>query len=119
MNHDYGDPFDDCCHHYVGERDDEGRTFLGYLPARAHVEELKRQLDARGLRLDICWRWNGRCRDGVLTLHDAQGRAVYARQFRRNTQLWSKRDETLQRVRSGSPRHNAVVAALEHVLEMR
>lgn len=112
------DPFDDCCYHVSGERDAQGRTFLGDRPARGHVDELKRELDAKGLSLDLFWRWNGRCRDGVLTLLDAKGQTVFARQFERNTQLWSRRDETLQRVRTGSPRHRAVIAALEHVHAM-
>jgi hypothetical protein len=88
-------------------------------PAALYVAELNRQLQARDLTLNLFWRWNGRCRDGVLCINDAQGQQVFEQQFGRNTQRWVRSDETLQRVRTGSPRHRAVVAALEHVLAMR
>jgi hypothetical protein len=119
MRHLDHERFDDGCNHTPGDTDDQDRTSLGYRPARTHVDELKRLLAARGLTLDLCWRWNRRCRDGVLTLHDAQGQTLFERQFERNTQRWVRSDETLQCVRTGSPRHRAVVAALEHVLGMQ
>jgi hypothetical protein len=93
-------------------------TLRGDRTAALCVTELNRQLAAKGLTLELFWRWNGRCRDGVLTLHYAQGQTLFERQFERNTQRWSHRDESLQRVRTHSPRHRAVVAALEYVLAM-
>jgi hypothetical protein len=94
-------------------------TLRGNKPAALYVADLNRQLDAKSLTFELFWRWNGRCRDGVLTLHDAQGQTLFERQFERNTQRWGRTDETLHRVRTGSPRHRAVVTALEHVLAMQ
>lgn len=41
----------------------------------------------------------------------------FSRQFERNTMLWTSGDIDLGRVRTGSPRHYAVLDALEFLLE--
>jgi hypothetical protein len=91
----------------------------GNKAAALYVAELHGQLEARNLTLDIYWRWSGRRRDGVLNIFDPERHVVFSYQFERNTQRWGRTDETLHRVRTGSPRHRAVVAALEHVLAMQ
>lgn len=80
-------------------------------PARVSADALKALLDMHNLSLDISWRWSGWNRSGVLRVIDDTG-VRFERQYRRATQLWGRGDETLERMRTGSPKHEAVMAAL-------
>ena len=87
------------------------------VPARVTVDEFLATLRARGLRYSLCWRWSGRGRAGVLAVIDDKGEQVFERVFERNTQSWGNSDMRIHRVRTGSPKHRAICAALARVSE--
>ena len=80
-------------------------------PARVTTDEFKSFCDAQNLRWLITWKWQGRNRAGVLRVYDRddnlKARVVYGR----NTQMWGLGDHGLDRVRTGSPKHLAVLEA--------
>lgn len=84
-------------------------------PARVTADKFLATLRERGLRYSLCWRWSGRSRAGVLAVVDERGKQVFERVFERSTQAWGNSDMRIHRVRTGSPKHRAICAALAHV----
>lgn len=80
-------------------------------PARVTTDQFKSFCDAQDLRWLITWKWQGRNRAGVLRVHDRddnlKARVIYGR----NTQKWGLSDHGLDRLRTGSPKHLAVLEA--------
>ncbi|MDB5854819.1 MAG: hypothetical protein JWR22_2860 [Herminiimonas sp.] len=62
----------------------------------------------------ITWRWQRRCRHGIIEVYDVSfgpcDGVVESEAFERNTQLWEESDRVLGRMHSGSPKHRAVRA---------
>ena len=69
----------------------------------------------------ITWQWVGRVRHGVLEVYEnALGPCdgnVLAQTFERNTAVWEESDCRIGKVRTGSPKHLAIKAALERLDE--
>lgn len=86
-------------------------------PARVTADKFLASLRERGLRYSLCWRWSGRGRAGVLAVIDDKGEQVFERVFERNTRAWGNSDMHIRRVRTGSPKHRAICAALAHISE--
>lgn len=79
--------------------------------ARIDVDNLLKLLNARGYTYQIHWRWAGWSRHAVLSILDSDGKQLVTVPYTRATQSWGRHDEQLGRVRTGSPKHQAVVAA--------
>ena len=85
--------------------------------ARVSCDKLKELCALEGYHFEIHWRWNGRNRDGVLYVCDAD--AVLVRvQYGRNTWAWGPGDEGLERTRTASPKHRAVLQAVQELQEL-
>lgn len=78
---------------------------------RARFETL---LAKNGLDYGITWKWVGRCRHGIIEVYDASlGPAdgvMDSAEFKRNTHRWTDNDCRIGRMRTNSPKHNAVKA---------
>lgn len=81
------------------------------LPARMSVDELKRLAADNALDLQLTWRWAGRSRHGVLTV-SKDGINLFSESFARSTRMWGSGDEKFELVRTGSPKHRAVMKAV-------
>ncbi|WP_144264422.1 hypothetical protein [Polaromonas sp. C04] len=86
-------------------------------PARKSTDLLKVMLHEQGLDFDIDWFWSGRARCGRLNIRPsgvhAHGRPhLFSVCYSRSTQLWGQSDERLDRLRTGSAKHQAVMAAI-------
>jgi hypothetical protein len=80
-------------------------------PARVTTDEFKSFCDAQDLRWLIAWKWEGRNRAGVLKVYDRDDNLKARVVYDRNTQMWGNGDRGLDRVRTGSPKHLAVLKA--------
>ncbi len=73
------------------------------------------------LEYGITWQWVGRVRHGLLEVyHTALGPCdgnVLAQPFERNTATWADSDCRIVKVRTGSPKHLAIKAALQRLDE--
>lgn len=60
----------------------------------------------------ITWRWEGRCRHGIIEVYDASfgpcGGVVESEVFKRNSQSWEESGTVLARMHAGSPKHREV-----------
>lgn len=90
-----------------------------HTPTRAtslDVEELREIVRKQGWSLQLGWYWQGRVRHGILNVIDpADSSVVYAVEFPRATLTWTKGDEELTKVRTGSPKHQAILSALAYL----
>lgn len=68
--------------------------------------------EAQGWHYHISWRWNRRSRDGVVKIEDDEGGLVAETGYCRNTHTWGAADRTLCRLRTGSAKHQALLALL-------
>ena len=80
-------------------------------PARVTTDEFKSFCDAQNLRWLITWKWQGRNRAGVLRVYDCDDNLKARVLYGRSTQMWGPGDHCLDRVRTGSPKHLAVLEA--------
>lgn len=74
-------------------------------------------LHEQGLDFDIDWFWSSRARCGRLNVHSSGIHAhglppLFSVCYSRSTQLWGRSDELLDRMRTGSAKHQAVMAAI-------
>lgn len=89
-------------------------------PARKSTDLLKVMLQERMLNFDIDWFWSGRARCGRLNIRPSGVHAhgqppLFSACYSRGTQLWGPSDERLDRLRTGSAKHQAVMAAIRHL----
>ena len=89
-------------------------------PARKSSDLLKVMLEERRLHFDIDWFWSGRARCGRLNIRPAGIHPhgllpLFSAGYSRSTQLWGPSDEGLDRLRTGSAKHQAVMAASWHL----
>ena len=89
-------------------------------PARKSSDLLKVMLQERGLDFDIDWFWSGRARCGRLNIHNSGIHVhgllpLFSACYSRSTQLWGPSDEGLDRLRTGSAKHQAVMAAIRYL----
>ncbi|HEY9224519.1 MAG TPA: hypothetical protein VIP27_10255 [Variovorax sp.] len=82
--------------------------------ARQDVDELRSLIESNEWRLEVDWFWSGRNRHGMLRIYEAEV-PVHMVEFERNTQVWTDGDANLSKVRTGSPKHLAVLSALAWV----
>lgn len=80
-------------------------------PACVTTDEFKSFCDAKNLRWLITWKWQGRNRAGVLRVYDRDDNLKARVMYGRSTQMWGLGDHSLDRVRTGSPKHFAVLEA--------
>jgi hypothetical protein len=83
--------------------------------ANVSVGRLRALLDARGFSLAITPVWYGRVRHGLMHVlnHNDNPTAIPAEaMFKRSSQLWCDSDAQLGIVRTGSPKHIAVLDLL-------
>lgn len=86
------------------------KSSLNNLPsARVTTDEFKSICNALHLRWVIDWKWEGRNRAGVLKVYDRHGNLKARVMYGRSTQMWGEGDRGLDRVRTGSPKHLAVL----------
>ncbi|KQY00158.1 hypothetical protein ASD28_12570 [Massilia sp. Root133] len=86
-------------------------------PARVTTDEFKFFCDAQNLHWLITWKWQGRNRAGVLKVYDRDDNLKARVLYGRSTQMWGPADQGLDRVRTGSPKHFAVLEA-QKMLEL-
>jgi hypothetical protein len=77
-------------------------------------------LEARGLAYTIAWQWDAssKYRNGVIIVHTAAGPqagAVAEAVFVRNTHFWTPADERIGKLRTGSPKHFALLALIKRI----
>lgn len=82
------------------------------IPARMSVDGVKRLAAERNLDLHLAWRWSGRERYGILTV-TKEHEVLVSESFARSTRMWGPGDERFDLVRTGSPKHRAVMKAVE------
>ena len=85
--------------------------------ARKSTELLKAMLQERGFEFSIDWFWHGRVRFGRLSIREKGINAygsppVFSAIYKRSTMNWGKADEQLDRLRTGSAKHLAVLHAI-------
>lgn len=87
------------------------RHYTPGVNARVDVDNLLKLLNDRGYTYQIHWRWSGWSRHAVLSIFDHDGKQCVSVPYARSTMKWAHADEQLGRVRTGSSKHAAVVAA--------
>lgn len=65
-----------------------------------------------GFSSELTWFWSGRNRHGRLIVRHYARSAPLVIDFARNAGGWTAADETLDRLRTDSPRHRAVLKAI-------
>ncbi|QQX85271.1 hypothetical protein JJQ59_04840 [Cupriavidus necator] len=85
-------------------------------PASITVARFRHLCEQQGLEPAFTWVWNGRNRDGVLTLkRKADDKAIHFERYRRGTSRWSDAESDLQHLRAQSPRHLAIKRAVVYL----
>lgn len=89
----------------------------GLPSAGKSTDQFKEMLQERRLEFDIDWFWSGRARCGRLNIrpsgiHAHSTRPLFSAGYSRGTQLLGRGDERLDRLRTGSAKHQAVIAAI-------
>lgn len=71
-------------------------------------------VDHHDIDWNIQWFWKGRSKNGRLVLREKPGGpAIFVREYERNSSLWTGSDNYLAKgMRTGSPRHLAILDAL-------
>ena len=88
-------------------------TLEAYLPRPRDVaHHLQAGLHIRGYSLRIEWEWQGRNRDGVVSIFDRAQACVYSATYARAETRWDENDELLTSCNRGSSKHFALIAAL-------
>ena len=83
--------------------------------ARASTDEFKALCDVLNYHWYITWKWAGRDRAGVLKVYDRDDNLKARIVYGRGNQLWGNSDRGLNRVRTGSRKHAAVLEALQQL----
>ena len=84
-----------------------------YLPSPRDVaRQLQDELDGLGHTSKIEWKWQGRNRNGVVSIFDRAQACVYSATYARAETRWDENDELLTSCNRGSNKHFALIAAL-------
>lgn len=76
---------------------------------------LKNGLPARGYRLEIGWKWQGRDRAGVIFIFNHEGLCIYEDTYPRGNQRWGSGDRDMFICNHNSNKHHALIAAKDFV----
>jgi hypothetical protein len=88
-------------------------TFEAYLPSTRDIaRHLQDELDGLGHTLKIEWKWQGRNRDGVVSIFDRAEACVYSVTYTRAQTRWDDNDELLTSCNRGGNKHYALIVAL-------
>lgn len=77
------------------------------------VERFRCLCQQNGFNFDITWFWSGRNRHGRLRLLSTDGRVAFFRDYPRSSTRWCGDEGRLGLVRTGAPRHHALLDAVK------